>query len=956
VNVAEDLDVAAVRRDGDAEPASKRRLRRLRDWPVRGRIVALIAVPTVLAVALGAVGVTEAVRSATADQRAHTLAELSSSVTALVGDLEGEQAASAVYVASRRAPAAAGRLQSAYRRVDATVGPVRAAVDDVRGAYPAATRQRARTARFRLDELPDLHRVVRNTRIPARVTTTKYSDVIGDLLAMEGTIASESGDPQLTGSVRALHAVSRVKAELAVQRSLVGAALAAGRFPRGDLVALRDAVAAQQGAFAEFQSAATGAQQQGYAAKVAGSDVDETQAVLNHVRASGGAWVGGAPRGAARAWSRASSGTLGKVRGVEKGLVGSISRRTADLHHATLGRAAVVGVITLAVLLAVLAGTLLIARSLVSPLRALRSGALDVADTRLPGLVRRLADEEPEDVDTSVAPIGVRSSDEIGQVARAFDEVHRVAARLAGEQARLRSQTGTLFVNLSRRSQTLVERQLEVIDGLEDSERDPERLRSLFTLDHLATRMRRNGENLLVLGGQEPLRRFSAAMPLHDVLRAAVSEIERYERVDVDTDVPEVLIAETAVTDLVHLLAELLDNATTFSSPEDSVAVRARQAAERGVVVEVADRGLGLSEQGRDAVNAALADPPELDTGVSRRMGLFVVARLARRHGIAVRLEATEPAGLTVVVTLPPGLAGAQAVAPANPNPAAHTPTDDEPVPGRPGSRWISALRAPGLGPESWFGDAPLTAFDPAPTGGSSQRPTQDREPAARGRTAAGLPVREPGANYVPGSLETNRNQRAAAPAETAAGPTRWEQDPEAIRARFSSYQAGSRRGHQAGARPTEPRRGPQPDSAQPRGDILPDPAVPPTAHPSGPPATAPSPPPAPAAPGIRQLPPRDHTEAASAPGEESPGGHTAVGLPVRMPGTSYVPGAAVTARPEPGRAQPAEPRARWEREPSAVGARFAAYQAGLRRGRSGTEAGDDPDAPSEPPESRPGS
>jgi signal transduction histidine kinase len=886
----------------------RRRRRRLRDWPVRGRIIALIAVPTVLAIALGAVGTTEALRAATSDQRAHTLAELSSSVTALADNLQAEQTASAVYVAAGHGPAAASRLRATYRRTDADLEPVRATVDDVRGAYPSVTRQRTRTLQARLGALPRLRRSARASGKPAQVAA-KYSDVIGDLLAIDDTIAAESGDPQLSRSARALGAVSRAKAELATQRSLVGAALAAGQITPGGLVALRGATAARQSAVREFRATATAAQQRAYARAVAGPEATKARGIRDRVISSRGAWISDAPPGAARTWSKAASGTIADVSTVEKGLVGSVSQRSAELYHATLGRAVVVGAITLAVVLVVLAGTLVIARSLVFPLRTLRSSALDVAETRLPGLVRRLAEESPETVDTSVEPIDVHSADEIGQVARAFDEVHRVASHSAGEQARLRNQLSALFVNLSRRSQTLVERQLDVIDTLESSESDPERLQSLFTLDHLATRMRRNGENLLVLGGQEPVRRFGEVMPLQDVLRAAASEVERYQRIEIDPDVPEVVVTEAAVSDLVHLLAELLENATTFSSPEDPVAVRARPAEEGGVVVEVADRGLGLSEEKRAAANTALADPPDLDTGVSRRMGLFVVARLARRHGIGVRLQPGDPAGLAVLVTLPPAIASA--LPRVNPQPA-HTPTEDQPAPGWPGRRWITALNAPGAGPGGWFGGAPLRAIEEASANATASEPVPadlatEPSPPARGRTVAGLPVREPGANYVPGSLVAEEDRPAAEPEEAAAAEVEWEQSPEAIRARFASYQAGSRRGHQSGS----PAAAPPPDHHEPAP--LPVPQAPPNVD----------------SPGIRQL--------------------TTAGLPVRTPGANYVPGTPVTARPEPLPPPSTQVRPRWEREPSAVAARFAAYQAGLRRGQWGAGHGDDAEAATVP-------
>ena len=234
---------------------------------------------------------------------------------------------------------------------------------------------------------------------------------------------------------------------------------------------------------------------------------------------------------------------------------------------------------TLLLLLLVLLITTIVARSLIRPLRKLRTDALDVAGQRLPEMVRRLSQSEGADEGVEIEPIGVTSTDEIGEVARAFDQVHREAVRLAADEAMLRGNLNAMFVNLSRRSQSLIERQLSLIDSLEQNEQDPDRLSSLFRLDHLATRMRRNSENLLVLAGHEVTRRWSQPVPLVDVLRAAISEIEQYERVALNVQ-PGIAVVGQAVNDVVHLLAEIVENATTFS-PEDTQVLRVRPAADQ---------------------------------------------------------------------------------------------------------------------------------------------------------------------------------------------------------------------------------------------------------------------------------------------------------------------------------------------------------------------------------------
>ncbi|MGW3950849.1 nitrate- and nitrite sensing domain-containing protein [Streptomyces sp. NPDC004752] len=299
----------------------------------------------------------------------------------------------------------------------------------------------------------------------------------------------------------------------------------------------------------------------------------------------------------------------------------------------------------------ILAGA--VARQMSRSMRRLRNAAFGIAEQRLPTLVDQLSRTDPGRVDTRVAPIPIASTDEIGEVARAFDQVHREAVRLASEQALLRGNINAVFTNLSRRNQSLIEGQLTLITDLENNEADPDQLQNLFRLDHLATRMRRNGENLLVLAGEEPGRRWDQPVPLVDVLRAAASEVEQYERIEL-SGVPEAEIHGRAVTDLVHLLAELLENATTFSSPQTKVRVTATRLPDGRIMIEIHDKGIGLTAEDFADINHRLANPPTVDAAISQRMGLFVVGRLSDRHGIRVQLRPSgEQAGTTSLVMLP---------------------------------------------------------------------------------------------------------------------------------------------------------------------------------------------------------------------------------------------------------------------------------------------------------------
>jgi hypothetical protein len=230
--------------------------------------------------------------------------------------------------------------------------------------------------------------------------------------------------------------------------------------------------------------------------------------------------------------------------------------------------------------------------------------------------------------------------------------VHREALRLAANEAALRGNVNAMFVNLSRRSQSLVERQIRLIDDLEQGEQDPERLASLFQMDHLATRMRRNSENLLVLAGHDESRRWNQPVALVDVLRAALSEIEQYERVTLNVQ-PGIAVRGQAVSDVVHLTAELVENATSFSAADTPVMIAGQALGSGGVLLEIADQGVGMGAEELGHANWRLDNSPVVDVAVSRRMGLFVVSRLAARHGIRVRLRPAASGGLIALVWLP---------------------------------------------------------------------------------------------------------------------------------------------------------------------------------------------------------------------------------------------------------------------------------------------------------------
>ncbi len=467
--------------------------------------------------------------------------------------------------------------------------------------------------------------------------------MIDELLAIDDNIALDSGDPALNNDVRALNLVSLIAEEASEQRGLLAYAFAQeGPFNPQVLSDVTTALEEQNANIAEYNRVATPQQVALYTSSVAGSLVDfassyELQAIqfgedgkaLNLAPTTANEWVGAM-----------STGTIGRIDSVQQQLVTTTIARASALRRQAIETASIVGAAVLLVLLLSLLLTTVVGRSMVRPLRRLRSGALEVAGVRLPETVRRMSDSDGAGVPLEVEPIDVDSSDEIGEVARAFDQVHREALRLAANEAALRGNVNAMFVNLSRRSQSLVERQIRLIDDLEQGEQDPDRLSSLFQMDHLATRMRRNSENLLVLAGHDATRRWNQPVALVDVLRAAVSEIEQYERVTLNVQ-PGIAVRGHAVNDVVHLLAELAENATSFSSADTPVGVSGHLLGSGGVLLDITDQGVGMGAEEMAHANWRLDNPPVVDVAVSRRMGLFVVARLAARHGIRVPVPAS---------------------------------------------------------------------------------------------------------------------------------------------------------------------------------------------------------------------------------------------------------------------------------------------------------------------------
>jgi signal transduction histidine kinase len=330
-------------------------------------------------------------------------------------------------------------------------------------------------------------------------------------------------------------------------------------------------------------------------------------------------------------------------------LLGNIDNQLAANASSSKQRALEDAAIILLAILASLVLALLVARALIVPLRKVRAGALEVAHEKLPDTVAKIRDgKEPDEI----TPIPVHSGEELGQLARAVDDMHRQAVNLATGEAQLRTQVGAMFVTLSRRNTTLVNQQLALIESLEQDEEDPQRLEQLFSLDHLATRMRRTAESLVILGGTSGRQASYEELSVSDVIHAAVSEVQDYQRVRIDA-APDRMISGRAASDVVHLMAELIDNALSYSPPGSPVMIQAAE--DNGKVeIEIIDSGLGMAGDALAYANESLKKGGEVTIDTARRMGLFVVSRLAEEHGLKVKLgRNTNGGGIIASIMLP---------------------------------------------------------------------------------------------------------------------------------------------------------------------------------------------------------------------------------------------------------------------------------------------------------------
>lgn len=647
----------------------------VRNWRVATRLNAILLIPVLVALVFGGFRVKSSVDTWHQADDAVRTAELVRAAATYSNALINERDLTVV-------PLLAGR------RDDPAVTQARKATDTAAQAFndaaahmPHEAGLERRMANFRDVEpqLGSLRKAAYTKQLSGVQTEEWYVRIQHPLMELANELGY--GTSNITAYGRTLYADSLAKAAESLTRSIGMHVLVAKDPSPGDLALLKTALGSYQYlegiALEEYNSGGTAADVQRL--KDAQNDAlqkgrDQTSQARDKALAAGRQFVvppsltkmvteiatpgRTVPQLAAEGitpetYFAASTLSFDAYRTVEVALADQAAGDAATIASNAKRDAVVNSVIVVVALIAAFIVAGLVARTMSRSMRRLRGAAFDIAETRLPALVDQLSRTDPGRVDTAVAPIPIATRDEIGEVARAFDQVHREAVRLAAEQALLRGNVNAIFTNLSLRNQGLIQRQLELITDLENNEADPDQLENLFKMDHLATRMRRNGENLLVLAGEEPARQWNQAVPLVDVLRAAASEVEAYDRIEL-VGIPDTDIHGSAVSDLVHLLAELLENATTFSSPQTRVRVTATRLPDGRVMIEIHDKGIGLTAEDFADINHKLANPPTVDVEIAKRMGLFVVGRLSDRHGIRVQLRPSgEQAGTTSLVMLP---------------------------------------------------------------------------------------------------------------------------------------------------------------------------------------------------------------------------------------------------------------------------------------------------------------
>ncbi|MGW0778505.1 nitrate- and nitrite sensing domain-containing protein [Streptomyces sp. NPDC002835] len=626
---------------------------RFRGKSIRRKIVALLLVPLVSLTALWGFATVLTGREANQLLETASVAEqVGKPVVDSVGVIQEERRQTLVYLADRRAADALPALRNRRAATDQALADIRdnALKSSVRSDMTPQSLDRLTALIDAFDGIGVLRRSVDTNTITRPQVLEFFNRIIdpshGFLLSLHAI-----DDVELERQGRALVGLSRAREMLAREDALIASSLTARKVSAGEIRELADHAAHRQIHYETNLEMLPAKDRERFEEYWGSPETAPLREAEERLIAAGPA--DGLPASEAERWQQAATPVLDNLDREAAEARDRYQDRVEPAAYGVLVKAGVAGVLGFLALLVSVIVSVRIGRDLIRDLSRLRKEAHEVSGVRLPSVMRRLAAGEHVDVETE-APRLEYDKDEIGQAGQALNTLQRAAVEAAVRQADMRRGVSEVFVNLARRNQVLLHRQLSLLDTMERRTEDTEELADLFRLDHLTTRMRRHAEGLVILSGAAPSRQWRKPIQLMDVVRAAVAEVEDYERIEVRR-LPRIGVGGPAVADLTHLIAELLENATVFSPPHTGVQVLGERVA-NGFTLEIHDRGLGMAADALLEANLRLAETPEFELSDTDRLGLFVVSRLAQRQNVRVSLQQSPYGGTTAVVFIPAAL------------------------------------------------------------------------------------------------------------------------------------------------------------------------------------------------------------------------------------------------------------------------------------------------------------
>ncbi|WP_053850315.1 nitrate- and nitrite sensing domain-containing protein [Streptomyces sp. NRRL B-24085] len=625
---------------------------RFRGKSIRRKIVALLLVPLVSLVAVWGFATVLTGREVARLFEVSTVTEkLGYPIEDTVRVLQQERRQTLVYLADPRASDALSALRSTRDASDEAIAKFRrnARDPDVRDGMDQDDDERLTAVLDAFDGIESLRRTVEDGTVSRLQALDQYNRLVDPAYALLATLDGID-NVELDKQARALVNITRARELLSREDALLGSALVVGKLTRDEVRDVSDLIAQRNLLYDTTLAVLPTSERERYERFWKNAGTAPLRAAEKSVV---GAEPGTAGDVSAKSWDAAAGNVLDELAKLDDQAGDRLQDRVRPDAMAVIVKAAAVGVLGLIALLFSLVLSVRVGRGLIRDLRQLRLEAHEASGVRLPSVMRRLSVGEQVDIETEVPRLEY-DKNEMGEVGQALNTLQRAAVEAAVKQAELRAGVSEVFVNLARRSQVLLHKQLTLLDTMERRTEDTDELADLFRLDHLTTRMRRHAEGLVILSGAAPSRQWRKPVQLMDVVRAAVAEVEDYERIEVRR-LPRVAVTGPAVADLTHLVAELLENATVFSPPHTAVQVLGERVA-NGFTLEIHDRGLGMAADALLDANLRLAETPEFELSDTDRLGLFVVSRLAQRQNVRVSLQPSPYGGTTAVVFIPDAL------------------------------------------------------------------------------------------------------------------------------------------------------------------------------------------------------------------------------------------------------------------------------------------------------------